>query len=159
MTRIEGKMNKILLVEDNPDDVDLTMIALGKNSIAGDVAVAHDGIEALEYLNGTGKFAGRDHTLLPKVIMLDLKMPRMDGLEFLRHIRADERTRLLPVVVFTTSNEERDKIESYKLGANSYLTKPVDYKKFVDTIQQLASYWLVLNQAAIDDISAKGISS
>jgi CheY-like chemotaxis protein len=148
MIRIEGKMNIILLVEDNPDDVDLTMIALEKSNIASKVVVAHDGVEALEYLNGTGKFAGRDRTLLPKVIMLDLKMPRMDGLEFLQCIRHDERTRLLPVVVFTTSNEDRDKIESYRLGANSYLTKPVDYKKFVDTIQQLASYWLVMNEAA-----------
>lgn len=147
MINIVGKMNKILLVEDNPDDVDLTMLALEKNNITGELAVARDGVEALEYLNGTGKFAGRDRTLLPKLIVLDLKMPRMDGHEFLRLIRADERTRLLPVVVFTTSNEERDKSESYKLGANSYLTKPVDYKKFVDTIQQLASYWLVLNEA------------
>lgn len=156
MIKVEGKMNEILLVEDNPDDVDLTILALEKNSIVGEVAVAHDGVEALEYLNGTGKFAGRDHTLLPKVIVLDLKMPRMDGHEFLRRIRIDDRLKFLPVVVFTTSNEERDKIESYKLGANSYLIKPVDYKKFVDTIQQLAFYWLVLNEAVMDAVSAKG---
>lgn len=141
-------MSKILLVEDNTDDVDLAMMALAKNSIAGEVAVTHDGIEALEYLSGTGKFAGRDRTLLPKVILLDLKMPRMDGIEFLRRLRAEERMRLLPVVVFTTSNEERDKRESYLLGANSYLVKPVDYKKFVDTIEKFAMYWLGLNEAA-----------
>lgn len=141
-------MNKILLVEDNHDDVDLALMALGKTGIAEDVAVAHDGVEALEYLSGTGRFAGRDHTLLPKVVMLDLKMPRMDGLEFLRRIRAEERTRFLPVVVFTTSNENRDRLESYKLGANSYLTKPVEYKAFAETIRQLAAYWLMLNQPA-----------
>lgn len=139
-------MNKILLVEDNPDDIDLALMALGKSGIAADVAVAHDGVEALEYLNGTGLFTGRDHTQLPKVVMLDLKMPRMDGHECLRRIRAEERTRFLPVVVFTTSNEDRDKVESYTLGANSYLTKPVEYKKFSETIQQLAAYWLGLNE-------------
>lgn len=139
---------KILLVEDNHDDVDLTMMALEKSSFSSEVVVAHDGVEALEYLNGIGGVAGPDHTLMPKLILLDLKMPRMDGLECLRRIRADERTRLLPVVVFTTSNEESDKIESYKLGANSYIPKPVNYNTFAETIQQLALYWLGLNETA-----------
>lgn len=140
-------MSKILLVEDNHDDVELTMMALEKNSMASEVAVAHDGVDALEYLNGTGRFAGRDTTLLPKVVLLDLKMPRMDGLEFLRCLRADETMKFLPVVVFTTSNEDGDKLESYRRGANSYLTKPVNYKKFVDTLQHVATYWLTLNEA------------
>lgn len=141
-------MHKILLVEDNPDDVDLTMMALGKNGVAGEMAVAHDGVDALDYLKGTGRFAGRDASRLPKVVLLDLKMPRMDGIEFLRRVRAEERTRFLPVVIFTTSNEDRDKKDGYMWGANSYLTKPVDYKKFVETIQQVSLYWLKLNETA-----------
>jgi CheY-like chemotaxis protein len=140
---------KILLVEDNLDDVELTLMALESSKFAGEVAVAHDGVEALEYLNGAGKFAGRDSSLLPLVILLDLKMPRMDGLEFLRRIRADAKTRLVPVAILTTSNEEKDKVESYELGANSFVRKPVDYAKFAGTIQQLGSYWLELNEVAI----------
>ncbi len=141
------KSKHILLVEDNPDDVDLTMRALAKSRVANAVDLAADGVEALDYLAGTGKFAGRDTNVLPQVILLDLKMPRLDGLEVLRRIRADERTRLLPVVILTTSSEERDKIESYKLGANSYIRKPVDFVQFAESVRQLGLYWLVLNEA------------
>ena len=142
-------MNKrrILLVEDNPDDVKLTMRALEKSRIANAVDVAVDGVEALDYFSGTGRFAGRDTNLLPQVILLDLKMPRMDGLEVLRRLRADERTRLLPVVVLTTSSEEKDRVESYKLGANSYIRKPVDFVQFAESVRQLGLYWLVLNES------------
>jgi two-component system response regulator len=137
----------ILLVEDNPDDVKLTERALKKSKILNEVIVAQDGVEALDFLNGTGVFAGRDTTVLPQVVLLDLKMPRMDGLEALQHIRADEKTKLLPVVVLTTSSEDRDRVESYKLGANSYIRKPVDFEQFVSAVQNLGLYWLVLNEA------------
>jgi two-component system response regulator len=142
-------MNKkpILLVEDNPDDVKLTMRALKKNNILNEIVVAQDGVEALDYLFGTGKFDGRDTNIKPQVVLLDLKMPKMDGIEVLRRIRADERTQPLPVVVLTTSSEDRDKIESYKLGANSYVRKPVDFSQFAEAVQQLGLYWLVLNEA------------
>lgn len=138
---------QILLVEDNPDDVKLTLRALERSRIANDVVVVQDGIEAIEYLSGTGKFAGRNSDVLPQVVLLDLKMPRMDGLEFLQLIRAEEKTRLLPVVVLTTSSEDRDRIESYKLGANSYVRKPVDFNQFAEAVQNLGLYWLVLNEA------------
>lgn len=141
------KSKTILLVEDNPDDVKLTLRALQKNNILNEVIVAEDGVEALDYLYGRGKFAGRGADLLPQVVLLDLKMPRMDGLEVLQHIRADERTKLLPVVVLTTSSEDKDRIESYKLGANSYIRKPVDFNQFLYAVQQLGLYWLVLNEA------------
>lgn len=137
----------ILLVEDNADDVLLTKRALEKSNILNELVVARDGVEALDYLFGRGEFEGRDTNVLPQLILLDLKMPRMDGLECLQHIRADERTKLLPVVVLTTSNEERDRISSYELGANSYIRKPVDFKQFVEAVQQLELYWLVLNEA------------
>lgn len=142
-------MNKriILLVDDNPDDVKLTMRALRKSNILNEIVVASDGIEALDYLLGTGKYAGRDMNVKPQVILLDLKMPKMDGLEFLRRIRGDERTQPLPVVILTTSSEDRDRIESYKLGANSYIRKPVDFTQFIVAVQQLGLYWLVLNEA------------
>ncbi len=140
------KTKIILLVEDNPDDVKLTMRALRKNNILNEIIAASDGVEALDYLLGTGQYAGRDTTVRPQVVLLDLKMPRMDGLEFLRRIRADGRTRTLPVVVLTTSSEDRDKIESYKLGANSYVRKPVDFNQFADAVHQLGLYWLVLNE-------------
>ena len=136
----------ILLVEDNPDDVQLTLRALKKNNIMNEIIVAQDGVEALEYLFGTGKFSGRDMSVMPQMILLDLKMPRMDGLEVLLRIRADERTKLLPVVVLTTSNEDKDRIESYKLGANSYVRKPVDFNQFAEAVKQLGLYWLVLNE-------------
>lgn len=135
----------ILLVEDNPDDVKLTLRALKKSNILNEVVIAEDGVEALDYLFGTGKFAGRNTSVKPQLILLDLKMPRLDGLEVLHRMRADERTALLPVVILTTSNEDRDRIESYKLGANSYIRKPVDFNQFVGAVQQLGLYWLVLN--------------
>lgn len=138
---------EVLLVEDNPDDVKLTLRALEKNRIGNRVIVASDGIEALDYLFGTGKFAGRDTSQSPVVILLDLKMPKMDGLEVLQRIRSDERTKLLPVVVLTTSNEDKDRVESYKLGANSYVRKPVDFSQFIQAVQNLGLYWLVWNEA------------
>jgi two-component system, response regulator len=137
----------ILLVEDNPDDVKLTIRALEKSKITNKLEVVNDGVEALEYLFGTGKFQGRDTGILPQLILLDLKMSRMDGIEVLRRIRSDERTRLQPVVILTTSGEDQDRIESYKLGANSYIRKPVDFNQFVEAVQQLGLYWLVLNEA------------
>jgi two-component system response regulator len=137
----------ILLVEDNPDDVELTLRALRKNNITNEVVVAGDGEEALEYLTATGKYAGRPVAALPEVVLLDLKLPKAGGLEVLRSMRADPRTRLLPVVVLTSSSEETDVVSSYQLGANSYIRKPVDFDQFVDAIRQLGLYWLVLNQA------------
>ncbi len=141
------KTKIILLAEDNPDDVQLTLRALKKSNILNEVVVAQDGVEALDYLFGTGKYAGRDTNILPQVILLDLKMPKMDGLEVLHRIRGDERTKLLPVVVLTTSSEDRDRVESYKLGANSYIRKPVDFNQFAEAVRQLGLYWLVLNEA------------
>ena len=136
----------ILLVEDNPDDEALTLRAFKKHNITNEVVVAHDGAEALEYLFGTGRYAGRDLRLMPQLILLDLKLPKVDGLEVLGQIRADDRTRLLPVVVLTSSTEERDLVESYRLGANSYVRKPVDFNQFVEAARQLGLYWLLMNQ-------------
>jgi len=136
----------ILLVEDNPDDEALTLRAFKKHNITNHVVVAHDGAEALEYLFGTGRYAGRDMALTPQLILLDLKLPKVDGLEVLRQLRADDRTRLLPVVVLTSSTEERDLVESYRLGANSYVRKPVDFTQFVEAARQLGLYWLLMNQ-------------
>ncbi len=141
------KTKVILLAEDNPDDVQLTLRALKKSKIMNEVVVAQDGVEALEYLFGTGKYAGRDTKDLPQVVLLDLKMPRMDGLETLQRIRKDERTKLLPVVVLTTSSEDRDRVESYHFGANSYVRKPVDFNSFAEAVNQLGLYWLVLNES------------
>jgi len=141
------KNKVILLAEDNPDDVQLTLRALKKSKIMNEVVVAQDGVEALEYLFGTGKYAGRDTKVLPQVVLLDLKMPRMDGLETLQRIRKDERTKLLPVVVLTTSSEDRDRVESYHFGANSYVRKPVDFNSFAEAVNQLGLYWLVLNES------------
>ncbi|MBN1661856.1 MAG: response regulator [Anaerolineae bacterium] len=135
----------ILLVEDNPDDELLTVRALRKNRILNDVVVAHDGVEALDYLFGEGEYAGRDTSLMPQVVLLDLRLPRLDGLEVLRRLRADERTRLLPVVVLTSSDEEKDIVESYRIGSNSYIRKPVHFEQFSEAIRQLGLYWLVLN--------------
>jgi two-component system, response regulator len=136
----------ILLVEDNADDEKLTLRALKKNNIGNDVVVARDGLEALDYLFGTGPHAGRSANALPQVVLLDLKIPKLDGLEVLRRLRADPRTRLLPVVILTSSNEEQDRFSSYGLGANSYVRKPVDFNQFSEATRQLGLYWLVLNE-------------
>jgi two-component system response regulator len=138
----------ILLVEDNPRDEALTLRALKKSHVVNEIVVARDGVEALDYIFGTGIYAGRDTSEMPQVILLDLKLPKVDGLQVLRELRADERTRRLPVVVFTSSSEEQDLINSYNLGANSYVRKPVDFEQFLEATNQLGLYWLVLNQAA-----------
>jgi two-component system, response regulator len=136
----------ILLVEDNPDDEALTVRALRKNNIKNEVVVAHDGAEALDYLCGKGKYSGRDVRGTPQVVLLDLNLPKVDGLEVLRQLRSFEHTKLLPVVVLTSSNEEKDRINSYGLGANSYVRKPVDFNQFMEAARQLGLYWLVLNE-------------
>jgi two-component system response regulator len=136
----------ILLVEDNPDDEALTLRALRKNNIKNEIIVARDGVEALEYLLGTGKRAGTP--ISPQVVLLDLKLPKIGGFEVLRKIRSDSRTRRLPVVILTSSNEEIDRINGYDLGANSYIRKPVEFDNFIEAIRQLGLYWLVLNQTA-----------
>jgi two-component system response regulator len=136
----------ILLVEDNPDDELLTLRALKKNNILNEVVVARDGAEALDYLFGTGVHAGRDMSLMPQVILLDLRLPKVEGLEVLRRLREDKRTRLLPVVILTSSDEEQDIVDSYKLGANSYIRKPVGFAQFSEAVRQLGLYWLILNQ-------------
>jgi CheY-like chemotaxis protein len=138
----------ILLVEDNPKDEELTLRAFKKSRILNPVVVARDGVEALDYLFARGDHANRDRAAMPQVIFLDLKLPKVDGLEVLKSLRADERTKLLPVVVLTSSNEEQDLIRSYRLGANSYVRKPVDFAQFVEAARQLRSYWLVLNETA-----------
>ena len=135
----------ILLVEDNPDDEVLTLRALEKSNIMNEVVVARDGAEALDYLFATGAYNGRDANKLPELVLLDLKLPKVDGLEVLQRLRADDRTRLLPVVVLTSSNEQRDILESYNLRANSYIRKPVDFVQFREAVRQLGLYWLVLN--------------
>jgi two-component system response regulator len=141
------KSRVILLVEDNPDDEALTVRALNKNKIVNKVVVAHDGLEALDYLFGEGAHAGRDLEDTPQVVLLDLKLPKLDGLGVLRRIRANARTKLLPVVILTSSNEEQDRISGYDLGANSYVRKPVDFDQFVAAAAQLGLYWLVLNES------------
>jgi two-component system response regulator len=136
----------ILLVEDDPDDEALTVRALRRGGIHQAIVVMRDGVEALDYLFGTGAHGGRDLGAMPQVVMLDLKLPRLDGIEVLRRIRADERTRLLPVVILTSSDEEQDRLNGYRYGANSYVRKPVDYDQFAEAIRQLGLYWLLLNR-------------
>jgi two-component system response regulator len=138
----------ILLIEDNPDDAALTLRALENNNIKNDVVVVHDGAEALDYLFATGSYAGRDLTIMPQLTLLDLKLPKVDGLEVLRRLRANELTRLLPVVILTSSNEEQDRINGYGLGANSYVRKPIDFGQFIDVVRHLGLYWLSLNETA-----------
>jgi two-component system response regulator len=136
----------ILLVEDNPDDEALTRRALKKNKIGNEVVVAHDGAEALDFLFGTGTYEGRDLSCMPHLVLLDLKLPKVDGLEVLRRMRAAERTKLLPVVILTSSREQQDLVNGYGYGANSYIRKPVDFAQFVEAVRQLGLYWLVLNE-------------
>ena len=137
----------ILLVEDNPDDEALTVRALKKNNIVNDLAIVRDGEEALDFLFCTGIYSSRNPQELPQVILLDIKLPKLDGLEVLRRIRANEKTRLLSVVILTSSKEEQDVIRGYSLGANSFVRKPVDFNQFVEAVRQLGLYWLVLNEA------------
>jgi len=141
----------ILLVEDNPDDEELTLRALKKNNIQNDVVIARDGVEALDYLFGTGAYAGRDTSNVPAVTLLDLKLPKVDGLEVLRKLRADERTKYLPVVILTSSKEEQDLLNGYKFGANSYIRKPVDFAQFIEAVRNLGLYWLLLNESPPTD--------
>jgi len=136
----------ILLVEDEPDDEELTLLALREHNILNDVVVARDGVEALDYLFATGPYAGRDASVLPQVVLLDLKLPKLSGLQVLERVRADPRAKLLPVVILTSSSEEEDIIASYKLGANSYVRKPVEFDQFAEAVRQLGLYWLLLNE-------------
>jgi two-component system, response regulator len=136
----------ILLVEDNPDDEELVRIALQENNVVSQLIVVHSGAEALDYLRGTGTYTGRGLSMMPHLILLDLKLPKVHGLEVLRQLRADNRTALLPVVILTSSNEEKDVLTSYSLGANSYIRKPVDYVQFTKAVRQLGLYWFVLNE-------------
>ena len=142
----------ILLVEDNQDDEELALLAFRKSNVANEVVVARDGAEALDYLFGTGAYAGRDTHVLPQVVLLDLKLPKIDGLEVLKRLRDNPRTKRLPVVVLTSSREDQDLIESYNLGANSYVRKPVDFARFAEAVRQLQMYWLVLNEAPPPDV-------
>jgi len=142
-------MVEILLVEDNPNDVELTLHTLQANNLANRIQVVRDGAEALDFIFGTGAYQGRIVKNGPRVILLDLKLPKVDGLEVLRRIRADERTRIIPVVIMTSSREERDIVESYSLGVNSYIVKPVDFGQFTDAVRQVGLYWALLNQPPV----------
>jgi two-component system response regulator len=139
-------MNEILLVEDNPDDVELTRRAFRKSNFTNEIVVARDGLEALDYLFATGSHEGRGAAALPQLVLLDLKLPRLDGLQVLERLRANPKTRLLPVVILTSSTEPRDVVGGYSLGANSYIRKPVDFQEFVEAVRQLGLYWLLLNE-------------
>lgn len=136
----------ILLVEDNPDDEALTLRALSKHNVANSVVVVRDGVEAIDFLFGTGGHAERDVTDLPQIVLLDLKLPKLDGFEVLRRIRADERTKTLPVVILTSSKEESDVVQGYRDGCNSYVRKPVNFDEFIEAARQLGLYWLLLNE-------------
>lgn len=140
----------ILLVEDNPDDEELTLRALKKNNIRNEIVVARDGVEALDYLFGKGKYQGRDTSDTPQLILLDLKLPKIDGIEVLKQIRSDDRTKLLPVVILTLSKEQQDLVNGYSYGANSYIRKLVNFKEFIEAVGQLGLYWLVLNECPND---------
>jgi len=136
----------ILLVEDNPNDEELTLRALRKANIANEVAIARDGQEALDFLFGTGKYAGRELPSMPAVVLLDLKLPKLDGIDVLQRIRADPRTRLVPVVILTSSSEDEDMVRSYQSGANSYVRKPIEFSAFANAVTQLGMYWVLINQ-------------
>jgi CheY-like chemotaxis protein len=136
----------ILLVEDNPDDEELTLLSLRKNNLGHEIIVVRDGVEAIEFLFGTGQYTGRDLSRSPTVVLLDLKLPKLDGLGVLKRLRADERTRMLPVVVLTSSSQDADVLASYNLGANSYVRKPVEFGSFVEAISTLGMYWVTLNR-------------
>ena len=148
---METKIVEILLVEDNPNDVELTLRALKKNNLANKVHVVTDGTEALDYVFAKNKYSGRKIEDTPKVILLDLKLPKVDGLEVLKRIKSDEKTKTIPVVVLTSSKEESDIIESYKLGVNSYIVKPVNFDQFVKSVSELGLYWLLLNEGPKPD--------
>jgi two-component system response regulator len=137
---------EILLVEDNPNDVELAMHALQKHNLANHIRVVRDGAEALDFLFGRGEFAGRDVNVTPRLVLLDLKLPKVEGLDVLRQIKADARTRKTPVVILTSSREERDVVESYNLGVNSYILKPVDFQQFTEAVRTIGLYWLLLNE-------------
>ena len=145
------KVKTILLVEDNPDDELLTLRAFKRSNSANKIDVARDGAEALDYMFAEGQYADRDIEDKPQIILLDLKLPKIDGLEVLARLRADERTELVPIVILTSSNEQQDIVESYRLHANSYIRKPVDFDQFIDAVEQLVLYWLVLNQPPYQD--------
>jgi two-component system response regulator len=136
----------ILLVDDNPDDEELTIMALNDSNILNEVIVAHDGVEALDYLFGGGKFADRDLSFQPQIVLLDLKLPKLGGLEVLKRMRSDPRTQFIPVVVLTSSSEEEDIVSSYRLGANSYVRKPIEFHRFADAVRQLGLFWLLINE-------------
>ena len=148
---MKGLDEVILLVEDNPDDVELTMRAFRKNNIANEVVVARDGVEALDYLFCQGAHAGRDSSQNPRLILLDLKLPKLDGLQVLERIRANEHTKLVPVVILTSSKEEQDLISGYKSGANSYVRKPVDFNQFLSAVRQIGLYWLLINESPVQE--------
>jgi two-component system, response regulator len=143
---VVNELVEVLIVEDNPDDEELIMLALQKHNLANDLHVVRDGAEALDYVFGQGQYEGRDIHATPRIILLDLKLPKVDGLQVLREIKSDERTKRIPVIVITTSREERDIVESYDLGVNSYMVKPVDFHQFTDAVKHMGFYWLLLNQ-------------
>jgi len=146
---IDQSVVEILLVEDNPHDAEMAIRALKKNNLANNVLHVTDGVEALDFIFARGSYSGRKIENAPKVILLDLKLPKVDGLEVLKAVKSDERTKIIPVIALTSSSEEKDIIESYRLGVNSYIVKPVDFDKFVEAIKDLGLYWLLLNQSPI----------